>query len=103
MALSALKPPVIAPGTSPNDPRHKAWKTASAFETQFVKSLLEQAMTGMDGEGPLGSSGPGAEAWRSLLIDEHAKAMTARGGLGLAPYVFRDMTLKAGGTLDAKA
>lgn len=79
----------------------KIARTAADFETQFLKSMLEQAMSGLSGEGPLGGSGAGAEAWRSFLIDEHAKAMTARGGIGIAAYVARDMTRAMKGTLDA--
>lgn len=79
----------------------KIAKTALDFETQFTKSMLEQAMSGLTGEGPLGGAGPGGEAWRSFLIDEHAKAMTAKGGLGIAAYVARDMTRAVKGTLDA--
>ncbi|MCA0422396.1 MAG: rod-binding protein [Proteobacteria bacterium] len=75
--------------------------TALDFETQFTKSMLDQAMSGLTGEGPLGSAGPGGEAWRSFLVDEHAKAMTARGGLGIAAYVARDMARAVKGTLNA--
>lgn len=70
----------------------KAWRTAQDFEAQFLKSMLEQAYSGLAGEGPMGGAGTGAEAWRSFLIDEHAKSMTAKGGIGLAAQIYRDMT-----------
>ena len=83
-------------------PARKAMATARDFEAQFLKSMLEQAFATVDGEGPLGSSGPGAEAWRGMLIDEHAKALSARGGIGIAPAVYRDLMRQAGGQLDAR-
>lgn len=73
----------------PRDP--KLWKTAQAFEAQFLKSMLEQAYAGLSGEGPLGGSGPGADAWRGFLIDEHAKGMAAKDGIGIAASVYRHL------------
>lgn len=102
MALSPLTMPKLPLGTPATDPRVKAVKTATDFETQFVKTMLEQAFAGLSGEGPLGGGATGAEAWRSFLIDEHAKSVSARGGIGIAPYVYRDMARAAGGSLNAK-
>lgn len=68
----------------------KAWANAVAFEAQFLKTMLEQAYAGLSGEGPLGGAGIGNEAWRSFLLDEQARAMTARGGIGLAAQIYRD-------------
>lgn len=76
----------------------KAWKNATDFEAQFLKTMLEQAYAGLSGEGPLGSAGPGGEAWRSFLIDEHAKAMAARGGFGIADAVYRDTIKRSEGS-----
>lgn len=80
--------------SSAREPR--AWNNAVAFEAQFLKTMLEQAYAGLSGEGPLGGAGVGSEAWRSFLIDEQAKAMTARGGIGLAAQIYRD-TMQAKG------
>ena len=85
-----------AKGTEAKDT--KAWKTAVDFEAQFLKSMLEQAYAGVQGEGPMGNSGPGGDAWRGFLLDEHAKAMTARGGIGLADQVYRDILKMKGGS-----
>lgn len=69
----------------------KARALAQDFEAQFLKTMLDQAYAGLDGEGPLGGGGVGAEAWRGLMIDEQAKAMAARGGIGLAAQVYREI------------
>ena len=91
MAMSKIKAPTFSPLTPANDPRLKAWKSSQEFESQFVKTMLEQAFAGTQGEGPLGASGPGADAWRGMLLDQHAKAVAARGDLGIAPQVYRDI------------
>ena len=75
----------------------KAWKNATDFEAQFLKTMLEQAYSGLSGEGPLGGAGIGSEAWRSFLIEEQAKAMTATGGIGLAASIYRDTIRRNGG------
>lgn len=95
------KPQVPATPAAPRDA--KLWKTAQAFESQFLKSMLEQAFSGLSGEGPLGSKGTGADAWRSFLIEEHAKTVTARGGIGIAVPVYRAMQQRMAGGADVRA
>ena len=79
----------------------KAFRTATDFEAQFLKSMLEQVYAGLKGEGPLGDAGPGAEAWRSLLIEQQAKTIAATGGIGLAPHIYREALKPAGGKVNA--
>lgn len=81
----------------------KAAKTAVDFEAQFLKSMLEQAFSGLKGEGPLGDAGPGGEAWRSLLLEQQAKSIAAKGGIGLAPHIYREALKPAGDKLNATA
>lgn len=87
----------------PGSKEAKAHRTATDFEAQFLKSMLEEVYAGLKGEGPLGDAGPGAEAWRSLLIEQQAKAMAAGGGIGLAPYIYRQALKPAGDKLNATA
>ena len=83
--------------------QQRALKTAREFEGQFLKSMLEQAFATVGGDGPLGGGGPGAEAWRSLLLDEHAKAISARGGIGIAPQIYQQIARTSGGLINARA
>lgn len=94
--MSLTLTPTRAPLTA-TPAQAKAWKTAQEFEAQFLKSMLEQAFAGVEGDGPMGKSGPGAEVWRSMLIDQHAGAMARQGGIGIAPYVYRDLARRNGG------
>jgi len=97
--LAALALPRSGETLSPTQTR--ALKTARDFEAQVLKSMLEQAYAGLSGEGPLGAAAPGQDAWRSMLIEEHARSLSARGGLGLAAFVYRDI-MKATGGADAR-
>ena len=99
-ALSATKP---ATGISAPQRNEKLWKTAKDFEAQFLKSMLEQAYSGLSGEGLLGGGGTGASAWRGFLIDEHAKAIAGGKGIGLAATVYRQMQARMGGTANVRA
>jgi Rod binding domain-containing protein len=88
-------PPLPTPAqATPREAR--AAKVARDFEGQFLKSMLEQAFAGLSGEGPLGGAGHGMEAWRSMLIDEHARGMSARGGIGIAAGVYRQIMTMTG-------
>lgn len=71
------------------DPR--LWKQASDFETMFMENMMGHMVQGLQGEGPLGDAGTGAEIYRSMLTQEHAKAISAAGGLGVAPAVYSEL------------
>lgn len=100
--VSTLARPGPVAATALTGREQKARATARDFESQFLKSMLEQAFATVSGEGPMGSTGPGAEAWRSLLLDEHAKAIAARGGIGVADQVYRSLMKATGGENDAR-
>ena len=71
------------------DPR--AWEAAKEFESQFVSTLFQSMFQGLeDQENPFGG-GPGETMFRSLLVDQYSKQITASGGIGLADDVYREM------------
>ncbi|MFN4099923.1 MAG: rod-binding protein [Pararhodobacter sp.] len=45
----------------------------------------------------MGSGGAGEEHFASFLADEQARAMVARGGIGLADAIEQALRLRAGG------
>ena len=71
------------------DPR--LWKQASDFETMFMENMMGHMVQGLQGEGPLGDAGTGADVYRSMLTQEHAKALSAAGGIGIAPAVYAEL------------
>jgi flagellar protein FlgJ len=52
--------------------------------------MFTQMFTAMDGEGPFGGS-KAIGVWRSLLTDEYAKSFARKGGIGVAPEVYRTL------------
>jgi Rod binding domain-containing protein len=71
----------------------KAKANAQDFEAVFLNSMFQQMFTGLKGDGPMGNT-PGTSAWRSLLIDEHAKSFAKAGGVGIANDVFRTLIMQ---------
>lgn len=69
----------------------KAWETAQALEANFFQTMLGSMFEGIKGEGLFGTQATGQEAWRGMLIGEYGKAVAAKGGIGLAPAIYREM------------
>ena len=88
-AMNALR---SAPLTQPhltNDPV-AAKRAASAFEGVFVTQFLGEMFSGISTDGPFGG-GPGEEMFRSLMVDEYGKQITAQGGFGLSSAIEREL------------
>jgi Rod binding domain-containing protein len=71
----------------------KAKANAQDFEAVFLNSMFQQMFSGIKGDGPMGSSA-GTGAWRSMLVDEHAKAFAKSGGVGISDDVYRTLILQ---------
>ncbi|MCA1952701.1 MAG: rod-binding protein [Hyphomicrobiales bacterium] len=83
----------IARGDLPkNIPQNrKAWETAQALEANVFQTLLGAMFEGVKGEGLLGDAATGQDTWRGMLLGEYGKALSATGGIGLAPQIYRSM------------
>jgi peptidoglycan hydrolase FlgJ len=77
----------------PGSREAKAHSAAQNFEATFLQNMLESMSAGLGAEGPLGSGNAGGGAWRGFLMEEMSKgiAKTPKGGLGIAPQVYREM------------
>ena len=60
--------------------------TAEAFEAVFLAEMLKAAGRGRAQEG-VTSGGAGEDAFASYFADIHARALVARGGIGLAARI----------------
>ena len=69
----------------------KAWETAQGLEANFFQTMLGSMFEGLDGEGPMGSGGTGQDAWRGMLLENYGKSVSAKGGVGLTPQIYREM------------
>ncbi len=69
----------------------KLWATAQDFEQVFTENMMDHMVSGLSGDGPLGTEGTGSEAYRSMLTKEYARNITQSGGLGIAPQVYNEL------------
>jgi len=79
---------LIPKGTPVNK---KAWETAQGLEANFFQTMLGSMFEGVQGDGPMGNSATGQDAWRGMLIEKYGQTMSAKGGIGLAPQIYREM------------
>ena len=71
-------------------------QSAEALESAFLAEMFKAADMFRPVEG-LGNGGEGEEQFASFLADEQARAMVARGGLGLADSIESALRLRAQG------
>lgn len=69
----------------------KAWETAQGLEASFFQTMIGTMFEGLKGEGMMGTSATGQDAWRGMMIEEYGKSLAAKGGAGLAPQIYREM------------
>jgi flagellar protein FlgJ len=61
----------------------KAAHVAKEYESVFISQFLGSMFSGVKSDGMFGG-GQGEEMFRSMMVDQYAKGLTARGGFGLA-------------------
>jgi Rod binding domain-containing protein len=69
----------------------KAWETAQGLEANFFQTMVGAMFEGVDGEGPMGTSATGQDAWRGMMIENFGQTISQKGGIGLAPQIYREM------------
>jgi Rod binding domain-containing protein len=67
-----------------------AVRVGREFEQMFLSQMLAQMFAGIKSDGVFGG-GFGEEMYRSLQVDEYARALTQRGGVGIAESVTREL------------
>ena len=66
-----------------------AVRTGKDFEQMFLSQMLQPMFEGI-GEGPF-SGGYGEKMFKSMQLDEYAKALTNSGGIGIAGAITREI------------
>ena len=84
--VALAKASVTANGQS----KDAALKAAKEFESVFLTNMLEGMFEGVKTDGPFGG-GHSEKVYRSLMVGEYAKEMSANGGLGIADQVYREL------------
>jgi Rod binding domain-containing protein len=80
-ALLAQQPQAAAPKATAD--AAKADWAAKEYESVFISQFLGSMFEGIKTDGITGG-GQGEEMFRSLMVNEYGKAITQRGGFGLA-------------------
>lgn len=65
-------------------------EAAENFESMFLSQMFNHMFSGLKTDKMFGG-GPGEDAWKSLLVDEYAKATARSGGVGIADHVMQAM------------
>ncbi len=81
---------VPAPRVNPTGTAKEIRAAAEDFESFFLSQMFEYMFVGIDTDGPFGG-GHGEKIFRSLLLQEYGKAMAARGGIGVADTIERQL------------
>ncbi|WP_127106058.1 rod-binding protein [Pararhodobacter zhoushanensis] len=88
---------LIPPTLPPIPPAPDALRrSAEALESAFLAEMLKSAGVFRANEGP-GGGGEGEAQFTSFLADEQARAMVARGGIGLADSIEHALRQRAAG------
>jgi Rod binding domain-containing protein len=99
LTLAAL--PAFGAGTDPSAPSEadgnsRLRAAARDLEATFLAEMLRAAGFGKPQESFGG--GAGEEQFASLLVTEHARALAAKGGLGLSEHIFRALVERENAT-----
>ena len=84
---------VTLPRVSAGHDVERMREVARELEATFLAEMLKQARFG-EARGAFGG-GEGEEQFSSMLRMEHARALTERGGIGLAETIFRSLLQRA--------
>jgi len=87
--ISSIAGTAAAPASSNATPSPKLVKAAHEFEAILLQSWLEKMNQSFVGEG--GSLDPGHDTMSSLGTQAIAQAMAARGGIGIASMILRQL------------
>jgi flagellar protein FlgJ len=89
-ALDLPRPAAALPRIDAHAAPEELRRVAEEFEAVFLGQMLEYMFDGIDTDGPFGG-GQGERVFRSLLLQEYGKATAARGGIGIADSVLRQL------------
>lgn len=78
-------------GAPANDPHAELREVAHDLEAAFLAEMLKHAGFGEARDDESFGGGIGEEQFTSMLRTEHANAISAQGGLGLAEQIFTSL------------
>ncbi len=98
MELSSIASPLAQPAQ-----QHASQidRKAQEFEALVLSQMLAPMFENTKGPSLLGGGKADQDAFQSLLHDEYAKAIAARGGVGIADFV-KDVLIQMQGAISDK-
>ena len=87
MEITLNAPPVTDPARAAR--AQELRNVAKAFEASFLAEMLKAS--GMGKSRSAFGGGAGEEAFSSMMVDEQAKLMVERGGIGLSETIFQSL------------
>lgn len=94
MDAAAITSPIFAAAAAQSDPLYAAAeRKAEEFEALVLSQMLAPMFDTAKSPGLFGGDGPEQDIFRTMLNDEYAKLLAARGGVGIADSV-KDALLK---------
>ena len=82
-AMMMAQSPAMSTAPRPTADATKAAAAAKEYESVFISQFLGSMFSGIKTDGITGG-GQGEEMFRSMMTEQYAKGLTARGGFGLA-------------------
>lgn len=86
-ASALITSSIAAYSAGPLSNEASAERKAEEFEALVLSQLLAPMFETVKTQGLFGGDGPEQDAFQSMLHDEYAKALAARGGVGIADEV----------------
>ncbi|MCR9068188.1 MAG: rod-binding protein [Rhodobacteraceae bacterium] len=93
--ITPLPPPDPGPGAPQTQQEDGLHLAARDLEAAFLSEMLKQARMG-EARAAFGG-GHGEDHFASLMRSEHARALAAQGGIGLAEAIFRSLVARTEG------
>lgn len=93
LSTAALEPraqALQAPRPVADAGKASARKAAQEFEAVFLSTFLEGMFSGLKTGAPFGG-GQSETVYRSLMLGQYAREISASGGLGIADHVYREI------------
>ena len=84
-AMFMAQQPALAPVKGALDAA-KAAAVSKEYESVFISQFLGSMFSGIATDGITGG-GQGEEMFRSMMVEQYAKGITAKGGFGLASHM----------------
>jgi len=87
MEISSIAPQVVDPARAARAQELRA--VAKAFEASFLSEMLKAS--GLGKSRSAFGGGAGEDAFASMMVDEQARLMVDRGGIGLSESIFQSL------------